>query len=145
MSLFSSLASRPVFSRYTFTTAGLGYLAANLFNPKTCVMAGIVVVLISAMLGGSNPTPKDCAATVIGPKLIEISMARFYIWGWWQDEANAQPLINWEQVSGLQAHYGVPLAPPFLPIACGVLMLYGVLCRVAAFVCMVGLNRGKQK
>lgn len=150
--LYTLLTPRALYSAvfavqlcFVFATCGLGYLASNLFNPKTSAMAGIVIVLISAMLAGTNPTQKDCASTIVGPWLIELSLARFYVWAWWQEEANATPLIDWVSVSGLQAHYNVPLSPPFLPTACGVLMLYGILCRIAAFIFMIGLNRGKQR
>mmetsp|Transcript_9620 Transcript_9620/g.29125 ORF Transcript_9620/g.29125 Transcript_9620/m.29125 type:complete len:963 (-) Transcript_9620:351-3239(-) len=150
--LYTLLTPRALYSTvfsvqvcYVFACCGLGYLTSNLFNPKTSTMAGIVVVLISAMLCGVNPTLKDAAATVIAPYFIEVSMARFYVWSWWQTEANSTPLIQWITVSNLQSHYGFPLSPSFVAPSCAMLVGYGLLCRAAAFAFMLCLNRGKQR
>eukprot|EP00041_Stephanoeca_diplocostata_P007888 m.113397 g.113397 ORF g.113397 m.113397 type:complete len:761 (-) comp17080_c0_seq3:163-2445(-) len=142
-----------LFSQYSmivptaFAVTGLAYMLSQLFTPKSVSMAGVVIVLISAMLDGMNPTLAVLREKFLGMAFADSSFARWVASTMWYLEAVAHPLVYWNLILGLTYHYGMSLENSIDPVIFAVIVLlaYGVVTRILGYLFMIGLNRGKQQ
>ena len=152
LSLFYTFtAPRTSFSDYYlivlmtyWCTYGYGYLLSTIFHPNNSKMAAVVVGLIASTLTGSNPTLcKLNKYTFIGPAAYSLSYSRWYGEAVFEKEALEYPPVFYTRVQYLAGRNDYPLDN--FPMCMGMLFLFGVLTRMAAFVLLIATHRGKQK
>lgn len=151
LSLFYTLVSpRAYFSDYylvvlmaVWASHGMGYAVSTIFNQRSSQMATVVLVLISAMLSGSQPSLcKMQRQKVIGPLIYSLSFSRWFVEALFEKEANRYPPVLEEQVALYAGYQGYSL-DNFGPCL-AVLFVFGVVARAIALMCLILRHRGHQ-
>ena len=107
-------------------------------------MATVVVVLVSAMLSGAQPSLcKMKKYKIIGPIIYSLSFARWFVEALFEKEALRYPSVLVNEVALYSSLQGYSLDK--FALCLGILFLFGLITRVAALFCLMFTNRGQQK
>lgn len=152
LSLFYALVSPRAFFRdyyiavlmLVWASHGLGYLISTVFNQKSSQMATVVLVLVSAMLSGAQPSLcKMKKYAVIGPIIYSLSFARWFVEALFEKEALRYPDVLINEVALYSSYQGYDLDKFSLCI--GILFVFGLVARFLALLFLVFTHRGQQK
>lgn len=128
-----------------FAASGMGYLISVLVAPKSSQMAAVVVSLITSMLSGANPTLPDLdQIKVLGPVMYSLSISRWMLEGLFEIEANTYPIVLLPQVFTMKLGFGYSLDNQYM-VCIGVLLAFGLITRLLAFLGLIFRNRGQQQ
>eukprot|EP00117_Sycon_ciliatum_P010805 scpid33528/ scgid12552/ ABC transporter G family member 24; Probable white-brown complex homolog protein 25 len=151
LSLFYALVSpRALFRDYytailmlVWASHGLGYLISTIFNSRSSQMATVVLVLVSAMMSGAQPSLCKMKKQALGPVLYSLSFARWFVEALFEKEANRYPPVHIQEVALYSSYQGYPLDNFALCI--GILFVFGLVSRIIALICLMFTHRGQQK
>jgi len=123
-----------------FTTTGLGYLISTVAPPGLSQLAGVVVVLVFAMFGGSRPTLVEIKEMF---PLLRVMPYLSYI-RWAQEAMYLTEIEKWNAVEGVDINPSLQLFDYHLDdyyLCMLVTAAFGVGFRILALIAMSVMNR----
>eukprot|EP00039_Didymoeca_costata_P009519 m.126277 g.126277 ORF g.126277 m.126277 type:complete len:897 (-) comp14512_c0_seq3:966-3656(-) len=137
-----------VFSLSSWSVSGMSYAISILVSPRNSQLVVTVLMLISGLLGGLNPTLKTMhSVPFLGILLPSLSFARWMMEALNQAEVGEYPVVLEPEGYAVQTRIGYTIgkAHERFSYCLGMLTLLGVGARLLAFVALLLCNRGAQQ